>query len=90
MNILIKLTCLVGLVIAPILAGSNRHDDPSDKTAIEINQKKVLDFLSLKLIFKIDLYLVSIIFFNSISFLLEGILKYFSSSELIFLSLIHI
>ena len=40
MNILIKLTCLVGLVIAPILAGSNHYDDPSDKTAIEINQKK--------------------------------------------------
>ena len=40
MNILIKLTCLVGLVIAPILAGSNHYDDPSDKIAIKINQKK--------------------------------------------------
>ena len=40
MNILIKLTCLVGLVIAPILGGSNHHNENSEKTAVVSASKK--------------------------------------------------
>ena len=40
MNILIKLTCLIGLVIAPILGGSHHNEDRAEKAAIENNSKK--------------------------------------------------
>lgn len=35
MNILIKLTCLIGLVIAPILGGHTQTDVPNEETAIK-------------------------------------------------------
>ena len=34
MNILIKLTCLVGLVIAPILGGHSSHDTPNNEVIV--------------------------------------------------------
>ena len=34
MNILIKLTCLVGLVIAPILGGHSSHDNPNNEVIV--------------------------------------------------------
>tara|TARA_X000000950_G_scaffold56977_1_gene68543 strand:+ start:12701 stop:15277 length:2577 start_codon:yes stop_codon:yes gene_type:complete len=40
MNILIKLTCLIGLVIAPILGGSHHNKDHAEKAAIENVSKK--------------------------------------------------
>ena len=40
MNILIKLTCLIGLVIAPILGGSHNNEDHNEKAAIETPSKK--------------------------------------------------
>ena len=40
MNILIKLTCLIGLVIAPILGGSHHNEDHNEKAAIETPSKK--------------------------------------------------
>ena len=40
MNILIKLTCLIGLVIAPILGGTHDHNDQAEKTAIENKSQK--------------------------------------------------
>ncbi len=40
MNILIKLTCLIGLVIAPILGGTHENNDQVDKTAIENKNQK--------------------------------------------------
>ena len=41
MNILIKLTCLIGLVIAPILGGHIDHaDHGSDNNTIEMNEAK--------------------------------------------------
>ena len=39
MNILIKLTCLIGLVIAPILGGTHQKGDHADKAAIENDSK---------------------------------------------------
>lgn len=41
MNILIKLTCLIGLVVAPILGGhtSGHDDDNDDETVIEITDE---------------------------------------------------
>ena len=39
MNILIKLTCLVGLVIAPILGGHSSHDAPNNE-AIVADEKR--------------------------------------------------
>ncbi len=40
MNILIKLTCLIGLVIAPILGGTHHNEDHNEKTAIKTSSKK--------------------------------------------------
>ena len=40
MNILIKLTCLIGLVIAPILGGTHHNEDHNEKAAIETPSKK--------------------------------------------------
>ena len=40
MNILIKLTCLIGLVIAPILGGTHHNEDQAEKAAIETPSKK--------------------------------------------------
>ncbi len=40
MNILIKLTCLIGLVIAPILGGIHHNEDHNEKAAIETPSKK--------------------------------------------------
>ena len=40
MNILIKLTCLIGLVIAPILGGTYHNEDHNEKTAIKTSSKK--------------------------------------------------
>ena len=52
MNILIKLTCLIGLVIAPLLAGGDNHSHTSNEdkstdakielvsTSIEVFAKK--------------------------------------------------
>ena len=41
MNILIKLTCLIGLVIAPILGGG--HEAPEDKTVL--NEKPAIEII---------------------------------------------
>ncbi|HKL35941.1 MAG TPA: sodium-translocating pyrophosphatase [Salegentibacter sp.] len=38
MNILIKLTCLIGLVIAPILGGHTESDIPNEEASIEIEK----------------------------------------------------
>ena len=40
MNILIKLTCLIGLVIAPILGGTHHNEDQNEKAAIKTSSKK--------------------------------------------------
>tara|TARA_B100000035_G_scaffold179728_1_gene153307 strand:+ start:581 stop:3157 length:2577 start_codon:yes stop_codon:yes gene_type:complete len=40
MNILIKLTCLIGLVIAPILGGTHHNEDHNEKAAIKTSSKK--------------------------------------------------
>ena len=39
MNILIKLTCLVGLVIAPILGGHSSHDTPNNEVIV-VDEKR--------------------------------------------------
>ena len=39
MNILIKLTCLVGLVIAPILGGHSSHDTPNNEVFV-VDEKR--------------------------------------------------
>ena len=36
MNILIKLTCLIGLVIAPILGGHTEGDIPNEDVSVEM------------------------------------------------------
>ena len=41
MNILIKLTCLIGLVIAPILGGTHYNEDNVEKTSVDNNDLKV-------------------------------------------------
>ena len=38
MNILIKLTCLIGLVIAPILGGHTEGDIPNEGASIEMEE----------------------------------------------------
>ena len=40
MNILIKLTCLIGLVIAPILGGTHHNEDHNEKAAIKTSSIK--------------------------------------------------
>ena len=42
MNILIKLTCLVGLVIAPILGGHNKNNQHTSNASITKKEEKVL------------------------------------------------
>ena len=41
MNILIKLTCLIGLVIAPILGGTHHNEDHNEKTTIKTSSKRL-------------------------------------------------
>ena len=46
MNILIKLTCLIGLVIAPILGGhsvSENHSSVTDEVQVEVNATSIDD-----------------------------------------------
>ena len=56
MNILIKLTCLIGLVIAPLLAGGEGHDHAGNKNEVNsevnieltVNTPETVEFESIK------------------------------------------
>merc|ERR1711991_1238527 len=50
MNILIKLTCLIGLVIAPILGGTHHNEDNNETTALVDVNKKATDSTSVSVI----------------------------------------
>lgn len=54
MNILIKLTCLVGLVIAPILGGHSSDNTHSDADVIEVTVDKIANNTMVKEIVKVD------------------------------------
>ena len=45
MNILIKLTCLVGLVIAPILGGHSSHDTPNNEVIVADEKRENKDVM---------------------------------------------
>jgi len=45
MNILIKLTCLVGLVIAPILGGHSSHDTPSNEVIVADEKRETKEVM---------------------------------------------
>ena len=45
MNILIKLTCLVGLVIAPILGGHNLHDTPNNEVIVADEKRETKEVM---------------------------------------------
>ena len=45
MNILIKLTCLVGLVIAPILGGHSSHDTPNNEVIVVDEKRKTKEVM---------------------------------------------
>jgi K(+)-stimulated pyrophosphate-energized sodium pump len=51
MNILIKLTCLIGLVIAPILAipDANTEQDDSERIEVIIENKELIDNTNLEI-----------------------------------------
>ena len=43
MNILIKLTCLIGLVIAPILGNGHAHNDSETQTEVSVTADSKID-----------------------------------------------
>ena len=45
MNILIKLTCLVGLVIAPILGGHSSHDTPNNEVIVADEKRETKEVM---------------------------------------------
>ena len=45
MNILIKLTCLVGLVIAPILGGHSSHDTPNNEVIVADEKREAKEVM---------------------------------------------
>ena len=45
MNILIKLTCLVGLVIAPILGGHSLHDTPNNEVIVADEKRETKEVM---------------------------------------------
>ena len=45
MNILIKLTCLVGLVIAPILGGYSSHDTPNNEVIVADEKRETKEVM---------------------------------------------
>ena len=45
MNILIKLTCLVGLVIAPILGGHSPHDTPNNEVIVADEKRETKEVM---------------------------------------------
>ncbi|MEC7955190.1 MAG: sodium-translocating pyrophosphatase [Bacteroidota bacterium] len=45
MNILIKLTCLVGLVIAPILGGHSSHDTPNNEVIVTDEKRETKEVM---------------------------------------------
>ncbi len=45
MNILIKLTCLVGLVIAPILGGHSLHDTPNNEVIVADDKRETKEVM---------------------------------------------
>ena len=45
MNILIKLTCLVGLVIAPILGGHSPHDTPNNEVIVTDEKRETKEVM---------------------------------------------
>ena len=45
MNILIKLTCLVGLVIAPILGGHSSHDTPNNEVMVADEKRETKEVM---------------------------------------------
>ena len=45
MNILIKLTCLVGLVIAPILGGHSSHDTPDNEVIVADEKRETKEVM---------------------------------------------
>ena len=45
MNILIKLTCLVGLVIAPILGGHSPHDTPNNEVIVADEKREAKEVM---------------------------------------------
>ncbi|MBZ9629221.1 sodium-translocating pyrophosphatase [Salegentibacter sp. LM13S] len=59
MNILIKLTCLIGLVIAPILGGHTETDIPNEGASIEMEQNINADDLAEDLAEEIQVNMIS-------------------------------